>query len=120
MPHKAMTRALMVCAAASAIVIGMAGTAHAANKTVSNIYGSITHVDDGDTFRVCDTRADGYGVRGELTDAHNIYGAQEDGGDAGCDTFQYDVKEDHPYRITICWLGPGTADQRCEGAELRE
>lgn len=120
MPKHVLSRALLVSVAASALVMSGAGTAQAANKTVSNIYGSITHIDNGDTFKVCDNRADGHGVRGQLSDARNVYGEVEDGGDAGCNTFQYNVKAEHPYVMSICWLGPGSIDQRCEKTNLRE
>ncbi|MFI0446819.1 hypothetical protein [Actinomadura sp. 6N118] len=120
MPKNVLSRALMVGVAASAIVMTAAGTAQAADKTVSNRYGSITHIDNGDSFKVCDTRADGHGVVGQLSDARNIYGEVEDGGDSGCNTFQYNVKAEHPYVMSICWKGPGSLDERCEKANLRE
>ena len=60
-----------VFAAATAIVLGAAGTAYAHDKTVElqDIwygfdYGYATWTENGDTLKVCDVYSDGYGIRG--------------------------------------------------------
>lgn len=105
-----LARAMMVCAAALAVVFFAAGTAHAANSTVTlSGEGTMTHIDDGDQFRVCDTTANGHGVEGYLYDRHPsdsskvLLGFESDGGDAGCDSFTYNVTQAHgAYYMVIC------------------
>ncbi len=81
--------------------------------------GTMSHTDDGDVFRVCDTRADGHGVVGLLyasepiTNDWSLLRAEDDGGDSGCDSFTYDIKGGNTYRMRICWKGAGLADDDC-------
>lgn len=111
---------LLVAAATVALVGGGAAYASAddlgatANKTVSNKYGSITHIDKGDKFKVCDTYANGKGVVGRLSDTYEILKSEEDGGDAGCDYFSYNVREGKQYLLQICGK-PATIDTCTSG-----
>lgn len=97
----------------SAVVVALVlGTppAFAANITVNNGNGTMTHIDDGDRFKVCDTRANGVGVTGTLgwtvpgVQTKIVY-TEQDGGDAGCDYFQFDVTEGPLWFISICDTG---------------
>lgn len=63
-------RIATVIAAASALILGVAGTAYAHDKTVeldewfyNYALGDATWTENGDTLKVCDDRADGYGIR---------------------------------------------------------
>ncbi|GAA4913707.1 hypothetical protein GCM10023223_36160 [Stackebrandtia albiflava] len=88
--------------------------------------GCITHVDNGDDFRVCDTNVDGHGVYGALQEY--ISGSwitrksQEDGGDPGCDTFHFDVtiEDRDAYRLKICWNGVPRNYTNCDYDPFRE
>lgn len=112
------TRAVLAGTAAVALVTGTSGAASAADSTLflSDIdgrsLGTMTHLDpDPDTFRVCDTRADGHGVTGKLyiyIGGWQLRETQADGGDAGCDYFDYNVVSyTSKYLMKICWNGPG-------------
>ncbi|MFF7450627.1 MULTISPECIES: hypothetical protein [unclassified Streptomyces] len=72
----------------------------------------MTHLDpDPDTFRVCDKRADGHGVTGKLylyMGGWQLKETKSDGGDAGCDYFDYNVVPyAAKYMMKLCWNGPG-------------
>lgn len=112
----------IVATGAIAMVIGAIGPAHAANATLYAPWGSMTHIDDGDKFYVCDTRVDGHAVTGGI----EIYWATQgvwqpastwvlvDGGDSGCSGYgKYDVETGAKYRMKLCW-GDGGADGPCE------
>jgi len=60
-----------------ALTAGVASPAFAANTNVDveygdHIRGSMTHIDDGDTFRVTDWYADGHGIKGCLDIQHPV------------------------------------------------
>ncbi|MFF9685410.1 hypothetical protein [Streptomyces sp. NPDC014623] len=104
--------------AAVALVTGTSGAASAAGSTLflsdtdGRSLGTMTHLDpDPDTSRVCDTRADGHGVTGKLytyIGGWQLRETQADGGDAGCDYFDYNVvSSTSKYLMKICWNGPG-------------
>lgn len=98
------TRIGVALGAASALVIGFSGSAHAADTTVNlnrdgHKLGYMKHEDEEpDSFRVCDTRANGHGVTGGLY-MYAIYPANQwvklrevsDSGDAGCGSFEHDL-----------------------------
>lgn len=90
-----------------------------ANERASNGNGYIEFIDDGDRFKVCDTKVNGKGVEGTvgLSIYGDIFGQADDGGDAGCDYFQVDVEGMVPYYMTICDIG---ASSGCEPALIRE
>ncbi|MEV4754344.1 hypothetical protein AB0J86_04395 [Micromonospora sp. NPDC049559] len=81
--------------------------------------GHMVHVDDGDTFRIYDDQADGYGPTGylqvyapagpvtwvTLASKHNSSGAGH------YVSFQYDVLEGIPYRMRLCHELVGCANQ---------
>jgi hypothetical protein len=71
----------------------------------------------GDVFEVCDTKADGHGVRGELwckSIGGDWYVAdwEEDGGDAGCDKMPGDVGPVGSYKMKLKWMGLVVAESR--------
>lgn len=109
-----LTRAAVVGGVAVATIVGSAGTAMADDKTISvSGRGTMTFIDDGDVFKVCDTKADGYGVTGELfyqpwIGDERLVLTVDDGGDAGCDKGGYNVGNDGTYRMRLCWNGPGS------------
>lgn len=114
---------LTAISSAAVIAIGLgASPAFAANVTANNGNGTMTHIDDGDRFKVCDTRVNGVGVTGTL--GWTIPGVQtrivktiQDGGDAGCDYFTYDVNDDVLWFISICDTG---ASSGCDSKFFRE
>lgn len=84
------------------------------NKTISlpGGRGTMTFIDDGDVFKICDTKADGHGVWGELwfqpwIGSEDVVLTIDDGGDAGCDKAGYNVGNDGTYQMLLCWNGPG-------------
>ncbi|MGW1491024.1 hypothetical protein [Streptomyces sp. NPDC002402] len=107
----------MAGAAVATVFAGTVSTAQAAeatvltsNKTISlpGGRGTMTFIDDGDMFQVCDTKADGHGVSGRLID--NSYNEKiyiEDGGDAGCDKKGYDVGQSGSFQMQLSWNGDG-------------
>ncbi|MFI1356795.1 hypothetical protein ACH4TV_24920 [Streptomyces sp. NPDC020898] len=104
-------------AGALALVVGATAPAGAADtklklKRGGHTIGTMTHLDpDPDTFRVCDTRADGHGVTGKLymyQAGWQLKETKADGGDAGCDYFDYNVVPyAAAYLMKLCWNGPG-------------
>lgn len=112
---KTMLKRGAVVGATAAVMIGFAASpALAANVSLSlpSGRGTMTFIDDGDKFRVCDTKADGYGVTGYVrtitTDGRIIRVATiDDGGDAGCDTKEYDIMFNKPHDMELCWHGGG-------------
>lgn len=110
-------RGALAVAGAVALVVGATGSASAADTTLTlkrsgNTIGTMTHLDpDPDTFRVCDKRADGYGVTGKLyvyVGGWQLKETKSDGGDAGCDYFDYNVVPyAAKYLMKLCWNGPG-------------
>ncbi len=107
-------RALVVCAAVTAIVLGASGQAQAANAYLllsdrdGRQLGTMTHFDaETDTFRVCDTQSDGHAVTGVL---HRVGSNDDllvirDGSDAGCNTESYNIREGYTYYMDLSWDG---------------
>ncbi|MFD7685788.1 hypothetical protein [Streptomyces sp. NPDC059781] len=90
-----LARAALVAGASAALVVGMSPSAQAiTDKTLYLPYdrGYMHFHDDGDVFSICDTKADGYGVSGNVQNATitNMF-TIDDGGDAGCDKKPYNV-----------------------------
>ncbi|WP_143676556.1 hypothetical protein [Streptomyces sp. EAG2] len=115
-----MTRTMIkrgaLTAAAAAVLIGFAAApAAAANAGVELPYdrGDMTFIDDGDVFKVCDTKADGHGVTGTLRGINHLTGkivnlkSWDDGGDSGCDGGNYDVRGNSAHDMVLCWHGGG-------------
>ncbi|MFI7068525.1 hypothetical protein ACIBL3_46585 [Kribbella sp. NPDC050124] len=109
------SRALLVFATAITLLAGTATVANAADTVLiywqsAQMVGSIRHIDDGDNFEVCDLRADGHGVTGlvYIPGGGGLGGPEDDGGDAGCDTFHYDVQEGVTYVLEIRWNAPSS------------
>ncbi|WP_328880951.1 hypothetical protein [Streptomyces sp. NBC_00299] len=70
--------------------------------------GKMTYIDDGDMFQVCDTKADGAGMTGQLYRNHaETLLTVTDGGDAGCDKKGYDVPSNGEYQMQLWWNGGG-------------
>lgn len=102
--------------AAAAVMFGLATSPAMATDVGIHLpsgRGSMTFIDDGDKFKVCDTNADGHGVTGyvrELTADGDIVveATIDDGGDAGCDTHVVDVYGHTPHDMVLCWNGGGS------------
>ncbi|WP_416972373.1 hypothetical protein [Streptomyces sp. 4F14] len=104
-----------IVAASAAIFLGVASApAFAGNVGISlpNNRGNMTFIDDGDKFRVCDTRVDDHGVTGyvrQLRADGRIVTilTVDDGGDNGCDTKETDLIGRTPHDMVLCWNGGG-------------
>jgi hypothetical protein len=118
MPKTWISRVAPVGAVTIARVAGTSGTANAADTWLylsdidGHSLGYMRHLDpDPDTFKVCDTRADGHGVTGKLYMYQGGWQLKEtvsDGGDSGCGYFDYNVVPYvAKYMMKICWNGPG-------------
>ncbi|MEU9237093.1 hypothetical protein [Streptomyces subrutilus] len=106
-----------VCASSAAMVFASAYPAAAdddftafSDRSISFKRGTMTHIDDGDVFKICDTNSDGQGVYGALffNNYYNFEGYQRvmtlnDGGDGGCDTKGHDITNAGSYTMVICW-----------------
>ncbi|MFF3323021.1 hypothetical protein [Streptomyces sp. NPDC002889] len=105
------TRIAVAGAAVVAVFAGTASTAQAIeNKTISNSHGKMTFIDDGDMFQVCDTKADGYGMTGQVIEmglAERVKLTVTDGGDAGCDKGGYDIGVTWSVKMALVWDGGG-------------
>ena len=97
----------------------MSPAAAEGNITVSNGNGTMTFIDNGDKFVVCDTRVNGKGVEGYLGRAYpaKVLRSEQDGGDAGCDSFTFDIPGGPVYYISICDIG---ATFGCKSAFFEE
>ncbi|MFF3323019.1 hypothetical protein [Streptomyces sp. NPDC002889] len=108
---KSLTRIAITGAAAAAVLTLTASPALAdSNKTISypDGRGKMTYIDDGDMFQVCDTKADGHGMTGQLVDERLFpMIVVTDGGDAGCDKKGYDVGNFGSYQMWLSWDGDG-------------
>jgi hypothetical protein len=104
-----------IVAASAAVAIGFASSpAMASNVSISlpNGRGTMTFIDDGDKFRVCDTRVDDHGVTGYVrqlrADGRIVTILTiDDGGDNGCDTKETDLLGRTPHDMVLCWNGGG-------------
>ncbi|WP_330289410.1 hypothetical protein [Streptomyces sp. NBC_00576] len=103
-----LARATLVVGASAALVVGMSSSAQAiTNETVylPDDRGYMHFHDDGDVFSVCDTRADGYGVSGNLFNADNAgLFTLKDNTDDGCAKKGYDVGI-RAVRMQVWWDG---------------
>ncbi|MGW6564489.1 hypothetical protein [Streptomyces sp. NPDC054975] len=113
---KTFKRVVVAGAAVAAVFAGTATTAQAAaldeNKVIKlpEGRGSMTFIDDGDMFQVCDTKADGHGVVGHLVRSGGAtVMVVDDGGDAGCDKKGYNVPNSGEYQMQLWWDGGGPA-----------
>ncbi|RZU17091.1 hypothetical protein [Streptomyces sp. BK239] len=109
------SRLALAGAGAAAMVVTLAPSAQAvSDKTITLPQGRgyMKFIDDGDVFKVCDTKADGHGVTGTLW-VRNIGGVTsvattvDDGGNSGCDKKGYNVGQLASYRMELCWNGGG-------------
>ncbi|MFE6128429.1 MULTISPECIES: hypothetical protein [unclassified Streptomyces] len=120
-------RAAVAAVGAITLVAAASGTAAAADTTLrlsrgGHTIGTMTHLDpDPDTFRVCDTRADGHGVTGKLyvyLAGWQLKETKQDGGDSACGYFDYNViPYGAKYLLKLCWNGPGEV---CSQKEFTE
>ncbi|MGW1491022.1 hypothetical protein [Streptomyces sp. NPDC002402] len=105
----------MAGAAVATVFAGTVSTAQAAdtaildtNKTISNGHGKMTYIDDGDMFEVCDTKADGHGMTGQVLGWQGrVKLTVTDGGDAGCDKGGYNVGQVESVKMALVWDGGG-------------
>ncbi|MFF3323022.1 hypothetical protein [Streptomyces sp. NPDC002889] len=112
---KTFTRVAVAGAAVAGVLAGTASTAQAAALDTNIVIklpdgrGSMTYIDDGDMFQVCDTKADGHGVEGTVIDDENRRMLTvDDGGDAGCDKGGWNVPNGIDYfQMTLTWGGGG-------------
>ncbi|MFH9003794.1 hypothetical protein ACH4E5_11220 [Streptomyces afghaniensis] len=107
-------RGAMVGAAAAMAIGFTAGPAAATDVGISlpSGRGTMKFIDDGDKFRVCDTKADGEGVTGYVrqlrADGRIVTILTiDDGGDAGCDEKETDLIGRTPHDMLLCWHGGG-------------
>lgn len=116
--NKAVTRSLGILTASTALLLGSAGIASAADtyNYLSDIdghsVGYMKHNDEEpDSFTICDTQSDGYGVTGAVYIYQGVWArvgpVLTDGGDAGCDTTPIEITNPWDYKMEICWNGPG-------------
>lgn len=130
------SRAVVTIAATLVMLFGVSSAALADTTIQGNTVecvsisgverGCITHIDNGDKFDVCDTRVDGHGVYGALQEYINgkwiTRDSEEDGGDPGCDRFNFDVtiEDRDAYRLKICWNGVPRTVSNCDYDTFRE
>ena len=111
------------------VVIGGTSAAYAGDTaecvSVGGIQrGCITHIDDGDDFKVCDTHVDDHGVYGAVQEWINgawvTRDSVVDGGDPTCGYFHFDVTIESwdAYRLKICW--PSESPWTCDYDNFRE
>lgn len=110
MHRKAFFRTMLASIGAFLLFAVATPSASAADDTESVfvagiLRGSITHIDNGDYFRVCDKYDDGIGVMGYLKYQGRVAAKIGDGDDAGCNTFQYDVRSGLMYHMYVCFHG---------------
>lgn len=113
---KALWRVVIVGGIVVTALAVTSGPAAAANATLTftgpfddTLRGAMTHIDDGDKFRVCDANSDGHAVVGRLYE-QQVGGSElkltiDDGGDAGCDYKTYNIAEGKPYVMEVSWNG---------------
>ncbi|MFI5801307.1 hypothetical protein [Streptomyces sp. NPDC051561] len=114
---KSISRIAVAGAAVITVFAGTVSTAQAAevgtldtNKYISAPQGrgTMTYIDDGDMFQVCDTKADGYGMTGQVETTKPVTVLTvTDGGDAGCDKGGYNVGQLQSVRMKLTWNGGG-------------
>lgn len=111
MKAKKLMTAVASCMAAVVLSFGLATPAHAADSWVAvwdggDPLGQFSHIDDGDTFKLVDLKADGHGVRAWLFNSNlrqikTIYNGK---GAANYESvsFQYDIKSGTYYYMRVC------------------
>lgn len=79
------------------------------NRTISSSRGKFTFTDDGDMFEVCDTKSDGFGVKGRLLESgsEDFVLTVNDGGDANCGKDGYNIGNLREYQMWLSWNGGG-------------
>jgi hypothetical protein len=107
-------RTAVTATAGLAMLAGITSPAYAANTNVDveysgHIRGSMTHIDDGDDFRVTDWYADGHGIEGTLQMYNpvilgweNLESKYNNVGAGNYVTFNYNVRESLSYRMVVC------------------
>ena len=111
--YKTWLTRLAVAAAMAMALMGLtaAPAAAATNKTLVDSHGQFTFIDDGDVFQICDNKADGHGVTGQLQLRSGVDGSLKtvmtinDGGDDGCDKQGFNIGNWHTYRMVYWWNG---------------
>ena len=111
--YKTWITRLAVAGAMALALVGLtaAPAAAATNKTLVDSHGQFTFIDDGDMFQICDNKADGHGVTGQLQLRSGLDGSLKtvmtinDGGDSGCDKQGFNIGNWHTYRMVYWWNG---------------
>ena len=111
--YKTWLTRLAVAAAMAMALVGLtaAPAAAATNKTLVDSHGQFTFIDDGDVFQICDNKADGHGVTGQLQLRSGVDGSLKtvmtinDGGDDGWDKQGFNIGNWHTYRMVYWWNG---------------
>ncbi|MFC4336019.1 hypothetical protein [Salininema proteolyticum] len=105
---------LAIAGTAGLALVGMtAAPAMAGDKTYKTDRGYFKFIDDGDMFKICDTKKDGHGVKGYLYLKDGMTGKVrkvmtiDDGGDKGCDKKGFNIGNFHQYRMVFIWNGNG-------------
>ncbi|MEU1458925.1 hypothetical protein [Streptomyces avermitilis] len=104
--------------AATAIAISLSASPASADS-YKYIYlpsgrGYFEFIDNGDTFQLCDTKADGQGVsaylirRDPLNNKQTFVVTMDDGGDSSCATKTYNINDYYDYQMGVWWHGDGT------------
>lgn len=106
--------ALVMCVASMAMILGVSGTAQAADARVilSDIdgrqLGYADYLDGTDRLKVCDTQRDGYGVIARIRNGAGVIAVVVDDSDAGCNSRAVSLINGGVYVLEIAWMGPGT------------
>jgi hypothetical protein len=118
-------RIATVFAAATALVLGVAGTAYAHDQTVQLVdrwwgyhYGYATWTENGDTLKVCDTFSDGYGVRayvyvpytGDEENGTVLLKVSDPSNDGNCASTTKNINETTTISLKVCEYAGATID----------
>jgi len=118
--------------AASAVVLLSAGVAQAADTRVytqdlwGTYLGSATWTENGDSMEVCDTAADGWGVRGYIyvpnapfpEDGTVLIKGNDPSSDGKCAAFSKNISETTALSIKVC-IYRGSSVTYCEYRRIR-
>ncbi|NGO78952.1 hypothetical protein G6045_25320 [Streptomyces sp. YC504] len=109
--RKTLSRIAVAGAGVATLLVFTASPAMAdTDRTIESSHGKFTFTDDGDMFKVCDTNADGFGVKGRLLESgtNDFVLTVEDGGDSGCSAPKgYNIGNLRDYQMWLTWNGGG-------------
>jgi len=104
---------LIVAGVPALALVGMTAAPASAttNKVLDDSHGSFTFIDDGDVFKICDTKADAHGVKGQLQLRSGVDGSISTvmtisaDGNGNCDSQGFNIGNIHSYRMIYWWKG---------------